>query len=331
MEHLTFAYSFLFPWLAGAGVVAAGAAFFMRRRMRYRYALASEVGRSGMAMRIPARQILYLLRLCSLLILGLLVARPQWVDTQRQTIINGVDMVLTLDISGSMQLFDDPKHPVQRIESMRAEALDFIAKRTDDPIGIVIFGAQALSKVPLTLDKTLLNSVVRDLEIGDVDSSDTLLLTAVATAINRLRTSQAQSKVIVLLTDGVPSERDPIEADVVIQLAQEFGIKIYTLGVGGDQVAYTYDNWGRLAQVPSQVATELLEQLAKETGGKHFRVKTPSDLKRAYSAIDALEKTEITTPLFQKYYEAYASFIWWFLALFALELFLRLFLWWGLL
>lgn len=330
MEQLHFAYSWIIPWLLGALGVIALCAFFLKRRVRYRYALAGTLQQVGQTVRLPVRQILYLLRMTTLVILAFLVARPQWLDSEHSVNVKGVDMVLTLDVSGSMELFDDLADRTPRIEAAKKEALDFIAKRTNDPIGIVLFGAQALSKVPLTLDKHLLTSVIRDVAIGDVDPDGTVMLTALGTAINRLRESQSKSKVVVLLTDGMPSEHDALDADTIIQLAKEFKIKIYTLGVGQSDVAYTTDAWGRTVQVPSEVDVSLLKRLAKESGGQYYRVYTPSDLKKAYESIDTLERTEYNTTLFQNFYEAFAWFVWWAVLLLGIELFLKMIWWRGL-
>ena len=330
MEQLHFAYPWVASYLLPVFVVAAIAAFFLKRRVRYHYALASTLKQAGHSVRLPVRQMMFLLRAMMLLLLTLLVARPQWLNREQSVQVHGVDMVLTMDISGSMEFFDDLHDRTTRLQAARREALDFIDKRPNDPIGIVLFGAQALSKVPLTLDKQLLKQVVRDVAIGDVDPDGTVLLTALATAINRLRESASKSKVIVLLTDGMPSENDPITDTMVIDLAKQFDIKIYTLGVGSANVAYGTDPWGRTMQVASQIDTELLRKIASQTGGKYYRVYKPADLKAAYADIDRLEKTEIDTTLFQHRTEAFTWFVWWVVLLFALELFLKMVLWRGL-
>jgi Ca-activated chloride channel family protein len=322
--NFVFAYPWLLPWLfLVAGMVACYVAFF-KKTVTYRYALTHLIKRQGFGSVVPVRKTLYVLRLFTVVFLGLLIARPQWLDTSRHINVKGVDIILALDVSGSMELFDDLKDRTPRIEAAKREALDFVAKRTNDPIGIVLFGAQALSKIPLTLDKPMLVSTIKELSLGEIDPNDTFLFTGLATAINRLRTSTATSKIIVLLTDGVPSENDPLTVDTIIAVAKEFGIKIYTLGVGRADRAYTYDQFGRVAQVPSQIDSALLKKIAESTGGHSYRVYTPTDLKAAYAAIDSLEKTEIKTSLFHNYYEAFSSFMWLLLCSFFGELFLRM-------
>jgi Ca-activated chloride channel family protein len=330
MMQFICAYPWVLPWLLAVTVVGAIYTAWFKTRVVYRYALTQFLVQHNHAMRMPVRPLLYLLRFISLLVLALLVARPQWLDIERSLQVKGIDIILALDVSGSMELFDDLKDRTPRIEAAKREALDFIAKRTNDPIGIVLFAAQALSKLPATLDKTILRSTVQDLVLGDVDPNDTLLFTGLASAINRLRDSTATSKVIVLLTDGVPSANDPIDVETVITLAKEFNIKIYTLGVGRADVAYAYDQFHRVVQVPSSIDSALLAKIAQSTGGQSYRVYTPADLKKAYESIDALEKTDINTTLFHNYHELFHWFIWIVVCSVFLEFFLRMLLWRGL-
>ena len=318
------AYSWLLPWLFGATVLVALYVGLMKKTVTYRYALTHLIKQQNLGVGLPARKFLYGCRFISVLVLAFLVCRPQWLDSSRHINVKGVDIILALDVSGSMELFDDLKDRTPRIEAAKREALDFVAKRTNDPIGIVLFGAQALSKLPLTLDKPMLLNTIKDLALGEIDPNDTLLFTGLATAINRLRHSTATSKIVVLLTDGVPSENDPISVDTIIGIAKEFGIKIYTLGVGRADSAYTYDQFSRVAQVPSQIDSALLKKIAESTGGHAYRVYTPADLKAAYASIDALEKTDIKTTLFHNYYEAFSAFIWLLLLAFFGELFLKM-------
>ncbi len=319
-----FAYSWLLPWLCGSSLAIALYVAFIKRSIVYRYALTRRVKQQQLGVGLPIRKMLFVLRAITIFVLALLIARPQWLDSGRNIQVKGIDIVLALDVSGSMELFDDLKDRTPRIEAAKREALDFVIRRTNDPIGIVLFAAQAFSKVPLTLDKPLLIDTIKELSLGEIDTSDTLLFTGLATAINRLRYSTATSKIIVLLTDGVPSDNDPISVDTVISIAQEFGIKIYTLGVGRADRAYTYDQFGRVAQVPSQIDSALLQKIAAATGGHSYRVYTPADLKNAYASIDTLERTEIKTTLFHNYYEAFSWFMWIVLIVFFLELFLRM-------
>ena len=296
---------------------------------RYVYPLTESLAQHHLTQKIYHKKIFFVLRLLALLGLALLVCRPQWVDEKSNININGVNIVLAIDVSGSMQLFDDPKDRRMRIEVAKAEAIRFIEKRHDDPIGIVIFGKDALSRCPLTLDKLILKQIVGSLELGIIDPSGTWLGTGLATAINRLRHSKAKSKVLVLLTDGEPTPPEKIDPDTAITMAQQFGIKVYTIGVGNEQGGYIeHPLWG-VQQVQERLNVPLLEKIAQKTGGKFFRANKPADMRTIYDTINTLEKTEYQTNLFAHYYEAFLTFIWLIFVLLGVELLLRIFIWPG--
>ncbi len=301
---------------------------FFYRYVRYMYPLTGHLKAHGVSRKIPVHRVLSVLRFLSLLALVFLASRPQWIDETSAVSVKGVDIVLALDVSGSMEAFDDLRERMPRVQAMKREALQFITKRTNDPIGVVLFAKFALSRVPLTLDKKLLKDVVRSIRIGDINPEGTALKSAVATSINRLRVSDATSKVIILLTDGMPSDEN-LDIDQLIRVAKEHSIKIYTLGVGKQGVAYAHDGFGSIVQIQSEVDEALLNKLASQTGGQFYRVHNPTELAQAYSEIDALEKTTRESPIFHHYYEAFASFMWIILLLLALEFFLRAFYWRG--
>ncbi|MBM3887046.1 VWA domain-containing protein, partial [Candidatus Dependentiae bacterium] len=210
------------------------------------------------------------------------------------------------------------------------EAIRFVEKRTSDPIGLVLFGADAISRCPLTLDKAVLKDIIGSVELGIIDPNATALGTGLAVAVNRLKNSKAKSRVIVLLTDGVPSpEAERIDPVHAIDLAKQLGIKVYTVGIGGESgMSYVQTHFGVQSQHMLLNVT-LLEKIAKETGGQFFRAKNPADMRAIYDKIDKLEKTEIETSLFNNYYEAFLHFIWLVFLLIALEYGLRLFVWRG--
>ncbi|MCF7799414.1 VWA domain-containing protein [Candidatus Babeliales bacterium] len=271
-------------------------------------------------------KILFFLRALILLFLMFLIARPQWVDTNSKINVSGVDIVLAVDVSGSMQVFDDLKDRRTRIKVAKDEAIRFIEKRTDDPIGIVIFAKDVISRSPLTLDKNILKQIVSELEIGYINSEGTSLGTGLATSVNRLIKSKAKSKVIILLTDGVPTP-EKIDPDTAIDLAKQFGIKIYTIGIGNPQGSFINHPLFGVQRVRTDIDMQLLEKIAKQTGGQFFMANNPANLRKIYDTIDKLEKTEYQTDIFQNYYEAFLDFIWIFLLILGLELFLKLFIW----
>lgn len=302
------------------------------RQVRYRYPLTQQCLNHGLAKKVPYKKIFFLLRLGTLLSLLFLVLRPQWLDEKSYINVDGVDIMLALDVSGSMQLFDDPNDQRQRIDIAKEEAIRFIEKRTNDPIGIIIFGREALSRCPLTLDKMILKEIVGSIELGNIDPCGTWLGTGLATAINRLRTSKAKSKIVILLTDGQPTPPEKIEPPLAIEMAKKYGIKVYTIGIGNEHGGYIRNPFGMLAQAQEEgLNVALLQTIAEQTGGMFFRAQNQRDMRMIYDKIDNLEKTSLQTTVFHNYYEAFLNFIWIVLLLFGLELVLRLFIWRGIL
>jgi len=290
------------------------------------YPLASATSQDGFAVKPIYKYVFWFLRFTVLCGLGFLMLRPQWADSKSVVNIEGVDIVVAIDVSGSMELFDDIKDQRSRIDVAKSEAIRFIEKRVDDQIGIVI-GKEALSRCPLTLDKNILKEMVGSLAIGIIDHTDTWLGTGLATAISRLRNSKAKSKIVVLLTDGVPSLQEKISPDLAIHLAQTFGIKVYTIGIGSPNGGMFHHPVLGVMQAKNELNETLLQQIATKTGGMYFKAKNPADMRKIYDTIDNLEKTRQQTNMFHHYYEAFMSLIWLLLLLFGLELLLRLFIW----
>ncbi|MFH1643719.1 MAG: VWA domain-containing protein [bacterium] len=294
----------------------------------YSYSLGNFFHKHNFAAASYHRWILYFLRLFTLLILIFLIARPQWVDSRSKINVEGIDIALVLDVSGSMQLFDDINDRRPRIDVVKSEAIRFIEKRTDDPISVVIFGRDAISLCPLTLDKQMLKNIVGQLNLGFISPEGTSLGTGLATAVNRLKDSKAKSKIIILLTDGEPTE-EKISPDNALELAKQFEIKIYTVGIGNEKGSFIKHPLFGVQSVGVAIDMDLLKRIAAQTGGACFRANNPTEMREIYNKIDSLEKTEYQTDVFQRYYEAFFSFFWILLFLFGLELFLRFFVWRG--
>jgi Ca-activated chloride channel family protein len=248
------------------------------------------------------------------LVLLLAISRPQTPDYNSEVSIEGSDIMLALDISGSMQLFDDLHDRRSRFEVAQKEALRFIDKRPNDPIGLTYFAAMAFSRCPLTLDKTLLHDLVVQTNLGDVRADGTVISQALVVAINRLRSSQAASKIIILLTDGSPSQND-IPEDFALDLAKKYNIKIYTIAIGAEGGGFIEHPLHGIGQVPDSINESLLQKIAHETGGAFFRSQNPTDMRRVYDAIDALETTEYQTPIYTRYYEWFVPLLWLVVAL----------------
>ena len=173
----------------------------------YNYSLGKVVQSNRHASRHPFRVILYIVRFSALLLLALLVAKPQLVDSRSNITVDGIDIMLVLDASGSMENQDYSDDDRSRFEVAQEEAIRFSKKRVNDAMGLVIFANDAVSRCPLTLDKQIIQDMVSGLKLGDIDWRGTLLATAVVTAVNRLKHSSAKSKIMILLTDGAHPTR----------------------------------------------------------------------------------------------------------------------------
>lgn len=297
----------------------------------YQYALTKTLARNNLGQQIPHKKIFFMLRVITLTVLAFLILRPQWLDERSKVLINGIDIILAIDVSNSMILFDDLKDQRPRIKVAIDEALRFVEHRHNDAIGIVIFGKEAISWCPLTLDKHILKQILGKITLGIIDPHETWLGTGLATAVNRLRSSQAKSKVIILLTDGQPTPLEKIDPSFATDLAKKFGIKVYTIGIGSEEGGYCKGPFSSImATGENTLNIPLLQDIAQKTGGKFFRAKNPADMRAIYDTIDRLEKTEHQTDIYHRYYEAFLWFMWIVLLSLGLELILRLLIWRGL-
>ncbi len=266
------------------------------------------------------------MRAVSLALLVFLIAKPQLVDSHSKVSAQGIDIMLAIDISGSMEMQDDERDVRSRVEIAKAEAIRFIEKRTNDAIGLVIFAQDAVSRCPLTHDKRMVRHLVQNLQIGQIDHLGTVLATALISAMNRLKNSKAKSKVIILLTDGEPSENDT-PALVAIEAAKRLDVKVYTIGIGGDKPVFVQTMYG-IARSPG-VNVELLKKIAHDTGGKFFMARNAQDMRTIYDTIDSLEKTDNETPVFSNYWDIFIPFIWLIITLLLTELVLSTYIWFG--
>jgi Ca-activated chloride channel family protein len=325
---LHIAYPAVFYALGVALAIIGCLKFFIMKRTWYTYPLTGSIIKHQLQKPPSIKYFLYALRFCILGFLAFLAARPQWADERSKVNVDGIDIIIALDVSGSMQLFDDQHDRRMRVEVAKAEAIRFIEKRSSDPIGLVLFAKDAISRCPLTLDKHILKELVGSIEIGLLDPDGTALGTGLATAVNRLKTSKAKSRIIILLTDGEPSA-EKIAPETAIELAQQHQIKVYTIGIGNDQGGFIMHPLFGLQSGQTRVNVPLLKTIAHKTGGEFFLAHNPKEMRSVYEKIDTLEKTEIQTDIFHTFYEAFAYFIWLFLALFFFELLLRISIWRG--
>ncbi|HEY6193098.1 MAG TPA: VWA domain-containing protein [Bacteroidota bacterium] len=247
------------------------------------------------------RHALFALRLFALTFLIIALARPQTTDRGENVTTEGIDIVLTTDISGSM-LAEDLKP--NRIEAAKRVAADFIDGRPNDRIGLVIFSGESFTQCPLTLDHAVVINLLKEVKSGMVEDG-TAIGMGLATAVSRLKESKAKSRVIILLTDGV-NNRGFIDPTSAAGIAQSYGIRVYTIGVGTMGLApYPVQTpFGvQYQNVPADVDEPLLQKIADECGGKYFRATDTRTLKDIYSEIDRLEKTKIEVTQFHRHRE----------------------------
>lgn len=255
---------------------------------------------------------LFALRLLALSSLIIAMARPRKVDISSQTkSTKGIDIVMSIDVSGSM-LAKDLKP--NRMEALKKVAENFVEGRPNDRIGIVLYAAEAYTKTPVTSDKAVILRAIQSIEYSNVLQDGTGIGMGLTTAINRLKDSKAKSKVIILMTDGV-NNAGFIEPETASQIAQEYGIKVYTIGIGTNGNAmfpYAYAPGGGFLfrMMPVEIDVNLLQTIAKNTGGKYFRASSNSKLEAIYKEINKLETTEIQELKFYDYDEKYRPFVW---------------------
>lgn len=323
-----FAHPWLLYILLPTIMVIAYWRWFWYQRPVYQFPLARLLvkrSRSDQTLAWWVRCIFFILRLIALGSLIVALARLQQTDETSYIPVEGIDIMLVLDVSESMTLYDDPDDLRTRREVACTELLKFIQRRSYDPMGLVIFGAAALSRCPLTLDKQLLMSIVQDVTFNYVlDPQGTVMCMGLAMAANRLRVSTAKSKIIILLTDGAPTAGD-ILPEYAIDVLVNLGIKVYVIGVGFSG-GYLKTPFG-FVQQQAPLNVELLDTIAKKTGGQFFQAHKPADVEHIYSTIDTLEKSTHDTPLYARYIDWFMVFLIIAAVACGIELTLRTFVW----
>ena len=265
--------------------------------------------------------ILFLLRIAAIAMLVVALARPQSTSSRQDVSIEGIDIVLALDISGSMLAEDFTPN---RIEAAKELAIEFINGRPGDRIGLVVFSGEAFTQVPLTTDHRVLTEMFKKIKTGMIEDG-TAIGDGLATAVARLVESEAISKVIILLTDGVNNMGvvDPLSAAEIAKLKK---IRVYSVGIGSMGTApYPVQTpFGtRYQNVPVEIDEDLLRNISADTDGKYFRATSNSKLKEIYEEIDKLEKSKIDVTEFYKKHEEFLRFALMALAIFVLEMILK--------
>ena len=246
------------------------------------------------------RHVLFALRVFALAALVVAFAQPQTGITSETVSAEGIDIILAMDVSSSMLAEDlEPN----RLEAVKAVAVEFVEGRRDDRIGLVVFAAEAFTQVPLTLDYSVVTDLLGQMEVGMIEDG-TAVGMGLAAAVKRLQASDAESQVVILLTDGRNNtgEIGPVTAG---QMAQALGVRVYTIGAGGQGLARIPVGGRRYANVEVDIDEASLQEVAETTGGRYFRATDRQGLSQVYEEIDALETTEIEVENFTSYGELF--------------------------
>jgi Ca-activated chloride channel family protein len=254
---------------------------------------------------------LNILRIFSLIFIIIALARPQTIDVSTKVKNNqGIDIVMAIDVSASM-LAKDLKP--NRLEALKNVASNFILDRTNDRIGLVEYAGESYTKTPITSDKNIIIKSLKEINYNTIIEGGTAIGMGLATSVNRIKDSKAKSKVIILLTDGV-NNSGFIDPNTAAELAIEYGIKIYTIGIGTNGMALSpvgVDNNGKFsyAKIQVEIDEDLLIEIAQITGGKYFRATNNKKLQEIYSEINKLEKSDIEEIKYYDHEEKYRLYI----------------------
>jgi Ca-activated chloride channel family protein len=258
---------------------------------------------TGKTFRHYLRHILFAVRIIAVTLLIIVLARPQKTDKFQDVTTEGIDIVLTQDISGSMLARD---FRPDRLEASKNIATEFISGRPYDRIGLVVFSGESFTQCPLTTDHAVLINLLREIQSGMIEDG-TAIGMGLATAVNRIKDSKAKSKVIILLTDGV-NNRGEIAPATAADISKTFGIRVYTIGVGTQGMApYPVQTpYGiQYQDMPVEIDEGILREIAQKTGGKYFRATDNDKLIQVYKEIDKLEKSKIDVRQFSRKEERY--------------------------
>ena len=325
MEKLSFLNPEFF-WLFLLIPVAGAWLYWKRNEQTANLKISSTKGfKDSKSLLTKLKPMLNVLRILALSSLIIAMARPRTVDVSNQTkTTRGIDIVMAMDVSGSM-LAKDLKP--NRMEAIKDVAADFAEERPNDRIGLVVYASEAYTKTPVTSDKAVVLEAIKSIKYDQVLQDGTGIGMGLATAVNRLKDSKAKSKVIILLTDGV-NNAGFIEPETAADIAKQYGIKVYTIGVGTNGMAespYALSPNGQILfqMMKVEIDEQLMKNIARKTDGKYFRATSNSKLSEIYAAINKLETTEIKELRFYDYDEKYRPFVWLAGFLLLLELGLR--------
>jgi Ca-activated chloride channel family protein len=299
--------------------------FFMRQKDAAVLTMPGVKGFKTTSFLPKLKPILYLLRLLALAAIIIALARPRNVSVSKKTKSNkGIDIVMAIDVSASMLARDLKPN---RLEALKKVAVNFVDRRPNDRIGIVVYAGESFTQTPITSDKSIIKRTISELKWGQLEGG-TAIGMGLGSSVNRLKESKAKSKVIILLTDGVNNTGN-IDPRTATELAKELNIKVYTIGIGTNGMAdfpWSKDpRTGKLNFRKQQVEIDekLLQEIATATEGTYFRATDNESLKEIYAEIDTLEKTKIEEFKYYNYQEKFRIFVVFGLGFLLLEFVLR--------
>jgi Ca-activated chloride channel family protein len=310
MTNITFVnpeFFWLFLLLPLAGIWY----FFKKNEEKPVLKMSSLKGFKGSVSLLPRlKPLLFVMRLLALSALIIALARPRTIDTSnKNNDVNGIDIVIASDVSSSMLAKDlEPN----RLEALKVVASRFVSERVNDRIGVVVYAAEAYTKVPVTIDKAVVLDAINGMQFEDVIEDGTAIGMGLATAVNRLKDSKAKSKLVILMTDGV-NNAGFLEPLMASEIAADLGIKVYTIGIGTNGNAlfpYALAQNGEplFRMQPVKIDEKLLKEIAQKTGGKYFRALDNQGLEGIYKEIDKLETTKIEELKYVNYDEKFRIF-----------------------
>ncbi len=316
-----------FLWLFLVLPIAIGWLFYKRNQLSATVKMSSlEPFKQNKTFLAKAKPFLHVLRILALSSIIIALARPRSVDvTSKSKTTKGIDIVMAIDVSSSM-LANDLKP--NRLEALKKVASTFVQDRINDRIGLVVYAGESYTRTPVTSDKTIILQSLKTIEYDDSIIADgTGIGVGLATAINRIKDSKAKSRIIILLTDGV-NNSGTIDPRTASEIAKEYGIKVYTIGIGTNGQAMfpvAKDANGKLVfrKMPVEIDESLMKEIAKATDAKYFRATSNKKLQAIYDEINKLETTEIDEKKFYNYEEKYKPFVLIAFVLLGVEVLLR--------
>ncbi len=295
-----------------------------KQRPSIQFSAIEPLKHAGKTLRVRFAFLPLVLKISAIALAIVALARPQIMSTKIKKNIEGIDIVIALDVSDSM-LIEDMK-PENRLEASKKTIKEFVEARISDRVGLVVFSGESYTRVPLTLDYPLFQKSLKSVKTTRNIKMGTAIGVALANSVGRLKESTAKSRVVIFLTDG-ENNSGTIDPETALEIAKGYGVKVYSIGMGKDGQAqlpvYVQGAGGqkikRYRPMHSKVNEELLSRMANETGGRYYRANTSNALDAVFSEINQLEKTKIEINKFTRYDEHFVKFLRWAMVLYVLS------------